>query len=221
MNNSSPVPHVTKAQPPEGKSAPTREFMRRVEGAARAIREKAGVGLRGRFDPFAHAERLGVHIAHPADVGALPEELRRLIAGIDAGVWSGMARALPDGRLLILLNPNQSRERANVTVLEEVAHAYYSHKPTRIAPGVSGLPEREYDPAMEQEAYWTAGAALLPMKEVALAVYRGRTAGELGAAFGASVELAEMRIKTLRLWAPYKANLAHLASPSGVVAPIA
>ena len=116
-------------------------------------------------------------------------------------VWSGSGRPLPNGKLFVMLNANQTRERMNVTLLEEVAHRYYDHDPVVL--GSDG--RHNYNAAQEQEAYWTAAAALLPMVVVAKAVRRGETAAELGKRYGASQELAEMRIRTLGLWNHYKA----------------
>ena len=193
---------------PSAKKAPTRAFMQGLEAEARKIRTQAGVGQTGRFDPFAALDALRLVVMRPSEVGALtPDQVSR-IHEIDAKTWSGMAGGLPDGRTLVMLNPNQSQERMNVTLLEEAAHVHYGHAPTEIAVGPSGLPERTFDPGVEQQAYWTAGAALLPALDVARAVYAGRPADEVGADYGASRELVEMRVKTLKLWAPYQHNLA-------------
>lgn len=72
------------------------------------------------------------------------------------------------------------------------------------------LYKRIYDDAVEQEAYWTAAAALLPSKAVAMAVYRGETADDLAVRYSVSSELAEMRIKTLGLWS-------HLTPPPTIL----
>ena len=179
-----------------------------LEGHAYALRQRAGVGATGPFDPFGALKPLGLVVLEPSHVAALTAEQVARIEALDAKTWSGGAQRLPDGRTLVMLNPNQTPERRNVTVLEEVAHVLLGHKPTRIFVGPSGLPEREYDAAVEQEAYWTAAAALLPALDVARAVWAGRPAAEVGAQFGASEELVAMRVKTLQLWAPYQKNLA-------------
>lgn len=201
---------LSLTQPSENrKQPPSKEFLARIEGYAHAIRKRAGVAeLLDRFDPFDVAERLGVLLMDLDAVGGLPEEAHERIRALDAKEWSGGARPLPDDRLLVILNPNQTRERARITLIEEIAHHYLGHKPSQIAEGPAGLPERSYDPKAEQEAYWTAGAVLLPRLVVARAVYRCQSAEELGAAYGASTELAEMRIKILGLWRPYNSKAA-------------
>jgi Zn-dependent peptidase ImmA (M78 family) len=111
-----------------------------------------------------------------------------------------MGVPLPEGRFLVLLHPNQTPERAAVTVMEEVAHAYFEHRPSRLVTERNGFARREYDKQIEQEAYWTAAAAMLPRLVVAHAVWRGQSAEDLATQYHVSVELAEFRIKVMRLW---------------------
>ncbi len=121
-------------------------------------------------------------------------------SNLDAKQWSGMGNALPTGELLVVLNRHQTPERARVTLLEEVAHHYHRHTPVSIGPGGRA----EYYTEEEQEAKFTAAATLLPSKEIAKAVYRGDSAASIASKYGASVELVEMRIKTLNLWDHYQ-----------------
>ncbi len=50
--------------------------------------------------------------------------------------------------------------------MEEICHAYFGHKPSLVT-HANGITTRQYDKAAEQEAYWTAGATLLPSEAVA------------------------------------------------------
>jgi hypothetical protein len=152
------------------------------------------------LDPRALEAEFNVMIANPDDIQQITPEDRSLIANLDAKVWSGAGLPLPGGRFLVLLHPSQTRERATVTIMEEVAHAYFGHRPSRLIAQANGYMTREYDKVAEEEAYWTAGATLLPSVVVAKAVWRGQSAEALAEAYGVSVELTEMRIKTLRLW---------------------
>jgi Zn-dependent peptidase ImmA (M78 family) len=144
-----------------------------------------------------------VRVVSLEELAALSSEDRLRLTNLDARVWSGMCVPLPDGSFLAILHPQQTPERANVTLMEEVCHAYFGHKPSRLERQPNGLMKREYDEDAERQAYWTAGATLLPSEVVAKAVWRGQTAEELAAEYGTSTELAEMRIKTLGLWDEY------------------
>lgn len=188
---------------------PTREFLQRIEAQAAQLRYRAGVGPLDRLDPRQVADRLDLTIATPDDIQAMAPDERANVEAMSPKIWSGSGLPLPDGHLLVLLNPSQTPERANVTVLEEAAHDHLGHEPTSIDTSTSGVPKRTYNARNEQEAYWTAAAALLPSKAVALAVYKEQSACDLAAAYGVSVELAEFRIKITGLWRHYAKYAAH------------
>jgi Zn-dependent peptidase ImmA (M78 family) len=179
---------------------PTRDFIQHIEKQAVQLRQRAGLQPMERFDPTKVAEDLKMTIATPDEIQAMPPALRDYIKSMSPKVWSGSGIPLPDGHLLVMLNPNQTNERAKVTTLEEASHEMLGHEPTKID---TLTRKRTYNARNEQEAYWTAAAALLPSKAVALAVYRGQSAQELAATFGVSVELAEFRIKITGLWDRY------------------
>jgi hypothetical protein len=174
--------------------------MHHYEESARSLRARAGIGFYEPFDSLRLAPQLDVILKYPDELGILPEDLLAEIGNLNAKEWSGMGREMPSGKLLVVLNRNQTLERARVTLLEEVAHHYHKHTPV----GIGSDGRAQYHPEEEQEAKFTAAAALLPSKEVAKAVYRGDAAENLARMFGASVELVEMRIKTLNLWEYYQ-----------------
>lgn len=194
--------------PSDAARPPTREFLQHVERQAMEIRRRAGVKGLDPLDQQALADHLGLKIITPEGVVGMTPEHRSQVRAVTPKQWSGTGMPLPNGRLLVMLNSEQTPERANVTTMEEFAHAYYGHQPTRIVALPNGAAKRSFNPRNEQEAYWTAAAALLPMKAVGRAIMRGQTAGELAGAYGVSIELAEFRIKILRLWPYYNGRTA-------------
>lgn len=189
------------AQPDKAKP-PTRAFMRRIEEHALAMRRRGNLGPTEPINPRELAAKFGIVVAAIDSIG-LTAEARLRLASVDAREWSGGARPLPDGRTVVLLHPGQTPERAAVTLMEEAAHVYHGHQPSRFVQLPSGLIRREHNPVVEQEAYWTAAAVLLPSRAVAMAVWKGRSAQELAAEYGISVELTEFRIKTWGFWSKY------------------
>ncbi len=171
-----------------------KDIMHHFEESARTLRAKAGVGPYEPFDPTNLLAELGVVLTYPDELTNLSEELLTEMNSLDAKQWSGMGNELPEGELLVVLNRQQTPERARVTLLEEIAHHYHGHTPVSIGPGGRA----QYYPE-EQEAKFTAAAALLPSKQIAKAVYRGDRAAHIASKYGAGVELVEMRIKTLNL----------------------
>jgi hypothetical protein len=164
------------------------------------LRQQAELGADDRLDPFASKSKFGLEIAYVDGVEEFAAEDRVAVSRYDAKVWSGIGRALPTGGLLVMLNRNQTIQRMNVTVMEEVAHVHYGHKETSL----SRRGRSKYNAADEREAYQTAAAALLPSLTVARAVYTGVSAKDLASKYGASIELVEMRIKLLQLWPQYR-----------------
>lgn len=183
-----PKPNLTKTE------------MHHYEESARVLRTRAGIGPYEPFDPLTMTARFGALLKYPDELIDFPQEILDGIEGLDAKEWSGMGIELFNGKLLVVLNRRQTLERARVTFLEEVAHQYHGHTPVNIGPDG----RKHYDPEQEKEAKFTAAATLLPSKSVALAVYRGETAEQIAKLYGASSELAEMRIKTLNLWEHYQ-----------------
>jgi hypothetical protein len=187
---------------PGAERAPTKQFMRYLEEHAMQLRVRAGIGPLEPFNPRTLAEQAHLELAYPENIHDLPSEVLEYVSNIDPKAWSGMGKSLPDGKLLVVLNPNMTPERESITIMEEIAHIHFGHQPSELLAYPKGFEQRKYNKQIEQEAYWTAGATVLPSKAVALAVWRGETAEDLAIKYEVSVELAEMRIKTLGLW-PY------------------
>jgi Zn-dependent peptidase ImmA (M78 family) len=175
--------------------------MRSIEENALLIRQQLGIDSVTAFDPFEIVKRSGTIIKFLDEIEGVSKEIK-----FDAKTWSGTGMIMQDGKYAILLNPNQTRERMNVTVLEEIAHKYYKH-----VPNVLGSDGRLHlDKSEEEEAYWTAAAILVPSKVLAMTMYKKESAAELAKRYGASVELVEMRIKLLNFWTEYKKQLNNI-----------
>lgn len=200
-DNNAPDYHlISLREPSKGRRRVTREFLDDVETHAAELRSRAGVGPHEKLAPRLLAEQFNVIIPEMEELTALAPEDREHLSAVDAKVWSGAGVPLPDGRILVLLNPRQTLERAAVTIMEEVAHVYLGHQPSRIESLPNGVQKREYDRDKEWEAYSVAAAAILPRYAVARSVWNGRSAESIATEYGASRELVEMRIKLLRLW---------------------
>lgn len=181
-----------------------KELIAFVDRHSTALRRQAGVGPNERLDPWAVAPAFGLAFVRPETVAGATNEDRARVSSLTAKQWSGMGYPLPKGGILVMLNPDQTPERANVTVMEEVAHVHLGHRPVALVTAEGGCVQRSYDKVAEQEAYWLAAATLLPSSAVGRAVWDGLSAEEISAQFGVSTELVDFRIKTLRLWQDYK-----------------
>ncbi|MBC7900934.1 MAG: ImmA/IrrE family metallo-endopeptidase [Saprospiraceae bacterium] len=188
---------------------------RHHELRARGLREFAGL-LRDeqRLDPFKLAQYAKLLVASFDRIEPLlTEETRAELIGKGKDKWSGGAasRTLPDGRRLIILNPTHGKNRQNATLMEEVCHVFLGHKPSRLAiekrDKAGNIIARDYHAEIEEEAYGTGAAALVPYRALKGFVEQGKTAAEIARHFNVSRALIEYRIKVSKLWDSYKENI--------------
>jgi hypothetical protein len=185
---------------------------RHHEVRARALREFAGLRRDDqRLDPFRLAQYAKLFVASFDQIEPLlTEETRQHLIGSGKDAWSGGAAShkLPDGRKLIILNPTHGRNRQNATLMEEICHVFFGHKPSRLAierrDKHGNIIARDYNESIEEEAYGTGAAALVPYTSLKRMVEAGRTSREIARHFYVSQALVEYRIKVSRLWNTYK-----------------
>jgi len=105
-----------------------------------------------------------------------------------------------DGHIVIL-NYTHATTRQNATLMEELFHIVLRHKPSRIEPfPVTGLMKREFNRTVENEAYWSAAAALVPYAALRQMVDDGHSARLIVEHFQVSVALVQSRLKVTKLW---------------------
>lgn len=183
----------------------------------RALGLRQFAGLRRddeRLDPFELARVAKLFVA-PFDQiePLLTDETKKHLLGDGKEMWSGGAASvtLPNGQKLIILNPTHSRTRQNATLMEEVCHLFLGHKPSRLAienKNKDGkVIARDYNHSIEEEAYSTGAAALVPYTGLKKMVNAGKTAQEIARHFNVSRALVEYRIKVSRLWDAYKEQI--------------
>jgi len=184
---------------------------RHHEIRATALREFAGLRFDDEpLDPFTLAQYANLLVANLEDIEGLSDESKKQLLGDGKDKWSGGAAShkLPDGRRLIILNPTHGKNRHNATLMEEISHVFLGHKPSRLAIENTNKEgkaiARDYHAEIEEEAYGTGAAALLPYTAIKRMVNDGRTTAEIARHFRVSRALVEYRIKISRLWDTYK-----------------
>ena len=79
--------------------------------------------------------------------------------------------------------------------------------PLSRATSVAEAIARDYHAEIEEEAYGTGAAALLPYTAIKRMVLDGQTVAEIARHFNVSRALVEYRLKISRLWSSYKENV--------------
>jgi len=192
---------------------------RHHEVRAQGLREFAGLRDDSqRLDPFDLAHYAKLLVVSFEQIEALSEEARSHLLGEGKDSWSGGAASpvLPDGRKLIVLNPTHGKNRHHATLMEEVCHVFLGHKPSRLAiqkkDKQGNIVARDYNAEIEEEAYATGAAALVPYRGLKNLVERGKTSAEIARHYAVSRALIEYRIKISRLWDTYKESVFRSAN---------
>jgi len=188
---------------------------RHHEVRARGLRDFAGLTRDNqRLDPFKLAQYAKLLVASYDQIEPfLSDETRAHLTGAGKNAWSGGAAShtLPDGKKLIILNPTHGKNRQNATLMEEICHVFLGHKPSRLAienrDKNGKIIARDYNHAIEEEAYSTGAAALVPYSSLRRMVEEGKTSQEIARHFYVSRALVEYRIKVSRLWDEYKSKV--------------
>lgn len=176
------------------------------------LREFAGLTRDDqRLDPFQLANYAGLLVVTFDQIESLLSEQTRVeLLGDGKNSWSGGAasKKLPNGKKLIILNPTHAKTRHKATLMEEISHVFLGHRPSRLAitsTDKSGNAlARDYDADIEEEAYATGAAALVPYAGLKRFVEMGKTSAEIARHYNVSKPLVEYRIKISRLWDTYK-----------------
>jgi Zn-dependent peptidase ImmA (M78 family) len=189
---------------------------RHYELRARGLREFAGLKRDDqRLDPFKLAQYANLLVVSFDEINDLSERTTNHLLGDGKDKWSGGAASLklPNGQKLIVLNPTHAKTRHKATLMEEISHVFLGHKPSRLQienRNKDGkIIARDYNAAIEEEAYSTGAAALVPYTALKRFVEHGKTSREIARHFDVSRALVEYRIKVSRLWDTYKENLFH------------
>lgn len=190
---------------------PPGEKWRQFELNALGFRDFARVRPGAPLDPFRLAGFANLLVVDFDQIKGLSAEAREHLLGAASEKWSGGACSLPlpDGRRIVILNPNHGRLRTNATLMEEVSHVFLGHQPSRlkvVAETSNGQTiSREYRKADEEAAYATGAAALVPFAALRRFVFEGETSLLIAKHFRVSRELVEYRLKVTRLWSTYRA----------------
>ena len=185
---------------------------RHHELRGRGLREFAGLTRDDqRLDPFELAKYAGLLVVTFDQIESLlSEETLKELLGSGKNNWSGGAasKKLPNGKKLIILNPTHAKTRHKATLMEEISHVFLGHQPSRLAienrDKHGNVIARDYNADIEEEAYSTGAAALVPFIGLRSFVENGRTIAEIARHYNVSKALVEYRIKISRLWETYK-----------------
>lgn len=113
--------------------------------------------------------------------------------------WSGMAFSL-GGREVVVYNDAHALTRVRATLMEELFHLRFDHPRSTVRLLSSNGKTRTMDPTVEEEAYHTGAAALVPYKALKARVDDSRSVREIATYFRVSPDLVEFRARVTKLY---------------------
>jgi len=148
------------------------------------------------FDPFELAPEVGLTVC-PVTFGGLGHDELRHLRTVGRAHWSGgvYPEPLPDGTYLCMLNPDHPPRRNKITLMEEICHSYFKHRPTKLLVREDGLLVRDFNADQEKEAFGVGAAVLMPWSLFFHCVNNGMTADEMADEFDVTSYLIQYRIK--------------------------
>ncbi len=114
---------------------PPGEKWRQYELRALGLRDFAGAREDAALDPFALARYANLLVVDFDQVKGLSRQAREHLLGDASEQWSGGAssRPLPNGKRIVILNPNHGPQRTKATLMEEICHVFLGHQPNRLS----------------------------------------------------------------------------------------
>lgn len=164
------------------------------------LREDLGIGP---GNAFPHEQAFGllpnVIVLPHGSLPAAAKYLQHFRIG-RASAWSGMAMTLPTGDELVIFNDSHPRTRVRATLMEEFFHLWLDHPRSVLRLYSDDGAWRSYAQDVEQAAYGSGAAALVPYCSLRSMIRAGRSVGEIAAHFGVSNDLVLFRCKVTKTY---------------------
>jgi hypothetical protein len=166
-------------------------FKAEAERMSSSVRAELNLGVLDRFDGLVLARHLEIPVVSLADLstdGARTESIRRLMS--DAAKFSALTLCV-GSRRLVVYNPQHPPGRRANSLAHELSHVLLEHPP---APPLAEGGCRRWDPTVEAEADWLAGALLVPRDGALAWLRRDGNLPEGALHFGVSLALFRWRV---------------------------
>jgi Zn-dependent peptidase ImmA (M78 family)/transcriptional regulator with XRE-family HTH domain len=175
-----------------------------MEKMAETFRKEIGLNDTQPIKPFRLVIE-GVKLINLEMISDIDEGIKNHLLISGKNNWSAMTVPLEEdtNKWAIVWNTSQSERRQNVSLLEEIWHILLGHKLTRITK-LADVYGRTFAEVEEHDAYYIAGATLLPATIIKKLVRDKEDISKIARHYGATSELIEYRIKRLGLWRQYK-----------------
>jgi hypothetical protein len=175
-----------------------------VEHHALNLREELGVGFELRLDHLATFDALPGTKVLPHGALPLANEFVEHFRSDGLGNWSGMAVSIAPGVEWVIYNDAHAITRVRATLMEELFHLRFKHPRSKVRLLSADGKRRTIDPTIEDEAYHTGAAALVPFVTLKRMIDDGLSARGIAKHFQVSSDLVDFRTRVTRLYSKLK-----------------
>jgi len=167
-----------------------RGFKTEANDTAREVRRELGLGLTDPLDPWQLAKYLDIPVVALSSFEAAAPKAVRCFLHVDCQVFSAVTVFNGSARLIVYNDAHHpGRQRSDIA--HELSHALLLH-PAK--PAIDHRGCRDWDPEMEEEANWLAGA-LLVSEETALKIAReGFSLDRAARIYGVTRRMVQFRL---------------------------
>lgn len=163
------------------------------------LREELGVPFDVRLDHTAAFASSSGTIVFPH--GQLPAAQEFINYFRSNGIrWSGMAIAVAEGVDWVVYNDAHAVTRVRATLMEEFFHVRFDHPRSKVRIYSEDGSIRSFTKQIEEEAYHTGAAALVPFISLNRMLSAGQTVEEIAVHFQVSPNLVLFRAKVTKLY---------------------
>ena len=167
-----------------------RGFKSEANDIAREVRGELGLKLVDPLDPWRLAAHLEIPILRLSDLDGVGRAGADYFLNVETDAFSAVT-VFHRTQRMIVHNDSHSRGRQTSDITHELSHGLLLHPP---APALGAGGCRDWDPVVEAEANWLAGALLIS-EEAALLIVRQRlTLDEAANRYGVSKPMVTFRL---------------------------
>jgi hypothetical protein len=164
------------------------------------LRAELGVALSDPLDHYAAFALLPHVTVHPH--GAIPaaDVYLHYFRREGSAAWSGLSITLADGHELVFFNDAHPATRIRATLMEEYFHIRLDHPRSAIRLHSEDGRWRTFNSSVEDEAYHSGAAALVPYRALKNMLASGQRVGGIATHFRVSHDLVIFRMKVTRCY---------------------
>ncbi len=167
-----------------------RGFKSEANDTAREVRNELGLKLVDPLDPWRLAAHLEIPVVPLSSLATSTNGAVQYFLRDDRGTFSAVT-VFHGTERMIVHNDGHSRGRQASDIAHELSHGLLLHPP---APALLAGGCRNWDPVLEHEAEWLAGAMLISEEAALLIARHGLSLEDAAARYGVSHQMVRFRL---------------------------